>query len=557
MSRFNLPSSETSKIFKTRLEAQNFDRILREIDKEQLSLFRDLGKLEEVFLFQNVDEFQKKEFRINLLKYAFGNERFLKFCQKINQKIDMVNSTDVEKLDFVKKIASFEWDDNEITNSFLNSFELDFVKISKKEDQFQNIEYIESPEKNYESMFFYQTEVWDKINNVLDEPAGKRIIQLPTGGGKTKIAMESVVDFFNKYPNSTVVWLATSQELLEQAIKEFKKIWSHRGTTSISINRVWDKFEFEEEVNDSRLIVAGLLKLNSFFKKNGKLKADLIIFDEAHHASAEKFSEVQDNLRMIGKTKFLGLTATPARHNLDETEKLAEMFGDHVPIKIETHDQYLSPIGFLQKEGVLSKVRVGGHRIIKIHQIEEILTEKEIKSLQKSSEYPKDSKIIKKIAQDHVRNITIFRKLYEILKEGKQVIYFGTSVEQAKLMYMILLNLEFKVGFIDNNTPKSQRAELIEKFQRKEINCLLNFAVLIAGFDSPSIDTVFIARLTKSANTLFQMIGRGIRGPKVKGGTEFCDVYHVQDGYLEKFENFDQLYDTYDDYFQQEGKIEE
>ena len=36
MSRFNLPSSETSKIFKTRLEAQNFDRILREIDKEQL-----------------------------------------------------------------------------------------------------------------------------------------------------------------------------------------------------------------------------------------------------------------------------------------------------------------------------------------------------------------------------------------------------------------------------------------------------------------------------------------------------------------------------------------
>ena len=142
------------------------------------------------------------------------------------------------------------------------------------------------------------------------------------------------------------------------------------------------------------------------------------------------------------------------------------------------------------------------------------------------------------------------------MRKDRQIIYFGTSVEQAKIMYMLLLNFGFKVGFIDEGTPKSQRTEIIQKFQKKELNCLLNFAVLIAGFDSPSIDTVFIARLTKSPNTLFQMIGRGIRGPKVKEGTEFCDVYHVQDGYLQKFENFDRLYDSYDDYFEQEGKEE-
>ena len=107
-----------------------------------------------------------------------------------------------------------------------------------------------------------------------------------------------------------------------------------------------------------------------------------------------------------------------------------------------------------------------------------------------------------------------------------------------------------KVGFVDAQTSPEYRAEVIRKFQKKEIKCLLNYAVLVAGFDAPSIDTVFIGRLTKSANTLFQMIGRGMRGPSVVGGTKFCNVYHVQDKFLERFQNYERLYETYDTYYE-------
>ena len=48
--RFNLPSSETSKLFETQLERTNFEKILHQIDKEQLSIFKDLDKLEEIYL---------------------------------------------------------------------------------------------------------------------------------------------------------------------------------------------------------------------------------------------------------------------------------------------------------------------------------------------------------------------------------------------------------------------------------------------------------------------------------------------------------------------------
>ena len=141
--------------------------------------------------------------------------------------------------------------------------------------------------------------------------------------------------------------------------------------------------------------------------------------------------------------------------------------------------------------------------------------------------------------------------MIELLNDDeRQIIYFGTSVEQAKLMYMLLLNFNFKVGFVYGDMAPSYRAEIIKKFQNKEIKCLLNFNVLVAGFDSPSINTVFIGRLTKSANTLFQMIGRGIRGPNVENGTKFCDVYHIQDGFMGRFQNFEKLYEIYDAYYE-------
>ena len=556
MKRFDLPISETSNLFETKLEEDNFQALIHSIDSEKLSLFRDPDKLEEVYLHKITNEFEDKKFRIHILGCAFGNSKFVKYCNSIGKTINFKSSSIKERQEFVKEIASFEWGNNNETLKFLESFDLEGITTQSVTKILENIQILEKPETAYNPMFLYQAEVWNDAKKKLSLPAGKTILQLPTGAGKTKIAMEIVTDFFNDNANSTIVWLAPSSELLEQATNEFIKIWKHRGLKSININRVWNKNNLVLEIKGSKLVIAGLSKLNNFYKKNGKLEADLIIFDEAHHISAEKYNQTVENLKIIGKTKLLGLTATPARINFEETKEFAGIFDDMPPIKIKTHDKYLSPINFLQEQGVLSQIRTGGNKIINITKIENILSEKEVEKLKKLTEYPERSEIIKKIGQSHVRNKKIFEKLRTLLEDKKQIIYFGTSLEQSKLMYMLLINFNFKVGFVYGGMPSEYRTKLIEQFQNKEIKCLLNYGVLVAGFDSPSIDTVFIARLTKSSNTLFQMIGRGMRGPNVKNGTEFCDVYHVQDTFLEKIENFDQLYDAYDDYYEREDRIE-
>lgn len=55
------------------------------------------------------------------------------------------------------------------------------------------------------------------------------------------------------------------------------------------------------------------------------------------------------------------------------------------------------------------------------------------------------------------------------------------------------------------------RAALIEAFTRREIPCLVNCMVFTEGTDIPLVETVIIARPTKSDSLYAQMVGRGLR----------------------------------------------
>ena len=65
----------------------------------------------------------------------------------------------------------------------------------------------------------------------------------------------------------------------------------------------------------------------------------------------------------------------------------------------------------------------------------------------------------------------------------------------------------------------AERRMAIKKFKSKEndINIIINYGVLTTGFDSTNIQCVFIARPTQSIVLYSQMIGRGLRGPKMCG----------------------------------------
>lgn len=546
MANLHLPLNIIGKFLGTEEDTKNLKYILQDLDSTQnIDILFDREKLEQLYLELNPQQFLKKQFREIILDSNYGTKMFYRFLESIGISKEAANKIQKQKL--ISHAANFHWGPNNDTEAFLNAFGLDKSSIPIESVEEQNSEKFPMPHNPYSGLFDYQSSIFFDALKLLKIQNKRFIIQLPTGAGKTKVAMEIVIEFMNSNEDSTVVWLADRKELCMQAIDAFIGIWQHRGRKTITLNRSWDKYQLMPPGNGTNLVVSTIGKILEFRRSSSKkniLKSDLIIFDEAHHAAAPEYHHAILFLSKPG-TRVIGLTATPGRslRDKDENKKLANMFDDDI-LQITVEERHTGVIEYLQKRGILSKAKkMPPINVIKLNQM---FTKDELKSIAKDSDY--SPKILKKLGKSHLRNIEIAKKLVEIGKQGKQVLYFGTDVSQSKLMFAVAKYFGFTATHIEADTPKEFRKDVIKKFKNKKIQFLFNYDVLSTGFDAPSVDVVFLARPTKSPILLLQMIGRGMRGPAI-GGTETFDLYYVNDGILEQFVNLDELFELFDEYY--------
>lgn len=108
-------------------------------------------------------------------------------------------------------------------------------------------------------------------------------------------------------------------------------------------------------------------------------------------------------------------------------------------------------------------------------------------AVQKCSELEKENDELKKSNEDQALHIEHLEE--QILKRNKMLID-GAVVVSA-------------------DTP--DRAEIIERFTKREIPCLVNCMIFTEGTDMPLIETVIIARPTRNASLYTHMVGRGLR----------------------------------------------
>lgn len=543
----HLPIQIISNVFPNDEEIKDFKTILKKVEPgKKIDIYYDRLKLQDLFLNLNPQKFLSKDFRKILLESNYQTKNFKKFASDLGIKEEI---TEANKAKIIEKLLDFSWSSNRETRSFINSFELNESLIPENSTERLEIEEFPPANKPYEEMFEYQNDIYRQALNLLKKPNQGFIIQVPTGGGKTKIAMELVANQFNVNNNQKILWIADRKELLGQATQSFEKIWRHKGTKRVFLNRCWEKFNYQSNLKGNILVVATIDKILNLKKRNISINADIIIFDEAHHASAKKYKSALIFARKNGTNTF-GLTATPGRSydNEDENEELSSMFDDTLLRIKDTHTASGKKIGsilYLQYKGILSKP-IRKPEIV-IPKLKSIFSSKDLKRIEKNTDY--SLKDLEKIGRDNIRNLKIIEKLVEIAKTGKQILFFGTSVTQSKLMYATMKYLGFSGVHIDGNTNPEFRTDSIDKFVKSKIQILFNYQVLATGFDAPSVEVVFIARPTKSPVLLLQMIGRGMRG-KAVGGTETFDLYYVKDGIFENFVDLDELFEMFSAYFE-------
>ena len=153
-----------------------------------------------------------------------------------------------------------------------------------------------------------------------------------------------------------------------------------------------------------------------------------------------------------------------------------------------------------------------------------------------------------RIAANTERTRHIIEAYEKHIKPDWSTLIFATSVEHAQTLAALLNRSGVTARPVSGTTEPATRRRVVEEFRSGEIQALVNYAVFREGFDAPTTRAIIVARPVYSPNLYFQMIGRGLRGPK-NGGDERCLVLNVRDniegfGEALAFSDLDWLWDS-------------
>ena len=427
------------------------------------------------------------------------------------------------------------------------------------EDDRADYEYLE-PAVELRPLEPFQEEAMARLLELIERSAGRAVLSLPTGAGKTRVAVEALHRWFKDYLDETdhsqrraILWLAHTEELCEQAHACFKQVWQGKpGSCPLMLVRFWGKFTTDlsghgdvvrelsarpcvlistphrivamlrAESQEASALIAGLMDALA-----------IIVVDEAHRAAAPSYRAILDRLiANESPASVIGLTATPFRTEyksdpFEGTKELLDIFVDLV----EPDGTLGSDVrGRLQQMGVLARPVS-----LEISTKTNLRMPADVDPNREPFDEGSAERIDKALAihaDNTPRRLRILDYIASLARDPSAlVLYFGPSVHDAEAMaYMIRSTTTLTSAVISAGTRESTRRSIVEDFKRGRVRVLCNCEVLTTGFDAPRVTHVIIGRPTVSRVLYEQMAGRALRGPRF-GGTERAHIVDCVDGF--------------------------
>lgn len=314
----------------------------------------------------------------------------------------------------------------------------------------------------------YQIECKKKIKQRYDNGINKQLIVQATGTGKRMQA----VDLAKHFPRT--LFIAHREELIMQAYEELDRFWAMQ--VGIIKGPV---FEI-----DKRMVVASAQTLHNRLEKMDKKMFQLIIVDEGHHFVSPTFIKP---LRYFEPKLTTIWTATPKRLDGLSLSNIAQ----------EIVFQYQIQDGI--KDGFLAKL--DAYQIntpVDLSRIKKTAGDFNLKELS--------------VKVDSVeRNKLVASKLKEY-SVGEQAVVYCVDMDHAYHLRDALREEGFHAETIVSDTERCpNRRELLDAFEKGEINVLTNVNILTEGWDYADVGFVVMARPTQSETLYIQCVGRGTR----------------------------------------------
>ncbi len=325
-------------------------------------------------------------------------------------------------------------------------------------------------------------------NRVLEEWETNRstLVVAPTGTGKTHIITEIVR---RSLPKRCMI-VAHREEL----------IWQARDRL-MSVANIESEIEMADLIATTSLfhrmpvVISTLQTLNSGSAKwrtrMGRFDPkdfQVLIVDEAHHATASTYKNVINYFSQNPDLKIVGFTATPDR--FDE-EALGQMFNTvafDYEILDAINDGWLCDVEQMMvtvEDLDFSNIRTTAGDLNGADLSAVMEAEKPLHGVAKAT--------------------------LDIVVDNKTIV-FCASVKQAEMLSEIFNR--HRAGMSDwvcGATPKETRRPMLKKFVEGDLQVVCNCDVLTEGFDNPGVKVVVMAKPTKSRAKYAQMAGRCMR----------------------------------------------
>jgi superfamily II DNA or RNA helicase len=335
-------------------------------------------------------------------------------------------------------------------------------------------------------------EAWKKNNY-------KGIIALPTGTGKTVIAIAALAELGVR----TLIVTFTKEQMFQ---------WAEKIVEFTDIPKSLIGFFY---ANEKRLAPITITTYYSAFRYVDVLAPhfSLLIIDEVHHLPADKFKFIAENsyadLRM-------GLSATVVREDGRHVE-LFPLMGGIVYAKTlqELAERgYIAPFDVITRRVSLTPEERTRYREL-LEKFKKLAHGREFKQLVEDAkkgdiiamEALKIRSELRELIANSERKIEEIKKIVnEELAKGSKILIFTQYVEQAKRIAEAL-NTYCIVGELDENTRKMR----LESFKSGVVRVLVLTTVGDEGLDIPDANVGIIATGTGSKRQFIQRLGRILR----------------------------------------------
>lgn len=290
-----------------------------------------------------------------------------------------------------------------------------------------------------------------------------------TGTGKTVTAVSDA-----KRCGGPVLFVAHTQELVEQAARTFRELWPE-VTVGVYMDSVKEP--------DAHVVCGSVQSVALHLEDFPEDRFSYLIVDEAHHATADTYQKV---LHWFKPAFTLGLTATPERMDDKNILEIFRNTAHRLDIQTAVELGELVPVrGIRIHTNVdLTKVRFNG-------------VQYNIRELENKIYVPERNRLIVRTWLDYVK--------------GKPTVVFCASVKHAEEVAELFREEGVAAAAVRGGMKRSERQEFTDRFAAGKIQVLCACDLLNEGWDCPSIEVLFMARPTMSKVLYTQQLGRGMR----------------------------------------------